>query len=141
MGVVEGMHVSEVAEKYRDLYAQWQNCGLNDKTTRFENGETKAEVRKRIFTALSEYAEKTPYKNIAISAHGITISQALLVFNIKKSNIPNGSILHLCYHNRHWKYLGFLEAVFNKRQYLSPHRLFHKPETPVFPFNSGESNV
>lgn len=141
MGVVEGMHVSEVAEKYRDLYAQWQNCGLNDKTTRFENGETKAEVRKRIFTALSEYAENTPYKNIAISAHGITISQALLVFNIKKSNIPNGSILHLSYHNRHWKYLGFIEAVFAKEQHPSSYRLIHKSETPVFPFNSGESNA
>ena len=106
MGVVEGMHVQDVAKKFPELYKKWQNCCLSDKTTHFENGETKAEVRQRIFATFNDYAQQSKYKNIAISAHGITISQSLLLFNIKKANIPNGSVLHLTYNNHHWKYRG-----------------------------------
>ena len=141
MGVAEGMHVDEVTEKFRDLYAKWQNCSLNDKTTRFENGETKAEVRKRIFAALADYAEKTVYRNIAISAHGITISQALLVFNVKKSNIPNGAVLHLSYHNHHWKYLGFIKNTPIGEPRRLPHHLERKAKISIRPFTIGEDHA
>lgn len=141
MGVVEGMHVDEVTAKFPDLYAKWQNCSLNDKSTHFENGETKAEVRQRIFAALADYAEKTSYHNIAISAHGITISQALLVFNVKRSNIPNGSVLHLSYHNHHWKYLGFIENTLPRQPRHLPPRLHAKPKISVRPFIIGEHHA
>ena len=53
MGIVEGMHISEVEKKYKDIYLKWRDCRLEDTTTRFENGETKAEVRQRILEVLN----------------------------------------------------------------------------------------
>lgn len=109
MGIVEGMHISEVEADYAELYHRWRNCRLDDTTTRFPNGETKAEVRKRIFEALEYYADKTAYRQIAVSGHGITISQILLTLGIVRSDIPNGSVAHLSRKNRKWHFHGFLE--------------------------------
>lgn len=109
MGIVEGLHISEVETKYKDIYLKWRNCSLEDTTTRFENGETKAEVRQRILEVLNHYAEETDYICIGISGHGITISQTLLSLGIRKYDIPNGSVMHLTYRGHNWNYNGFVE--------------------------------
>ena len=84
MGVVEGMHISCAEKKYAQTYEKWRSGKLKDLLTSFENGESKADVRKRIFEALEYYANNTNYVNIAISTHGIAISQILQYFGIKK---------------------------------------------------------
>ena len=137
MGIVEGMHINDVIKKYKDIYAKWQNCTLSDTTTKFENGETKAEVRKRIFAALNEYAENTPFHNIGISAHGITISQTLLAFNIPKNDITNGSILHLSYHNKHWKYIGFLK----NNIFTNKHPSYGRCLSASYNYNKGKKHA
>lgn len=109
MGIVEGMHITDVENKYAELYQRWRNCRLDDTTTRFPDGETKAEVRKRIFEVLEYFADKTSYRQIAVSGHGITISQILLTLGIVRSDIPNGSVAHLSRKNRKWHFHGFLE--------------------------------
>ncbi len=108
MGIIEGMHISAAEKKFPEVYRHWRSTAPEDAATRFEEGETKAEVRKRIFEALNYYARQTSYRNIAVSGHGITISQILLYFNILRSNIPNGSILHLTYLNGEWHYDGLI---------------------------------
>ena len=108
MGIVEGMHISTAEKRFPELYRHWRSNKPGDRMTRFEKGETKAEVRHRIFEALTHYAQETPYRNIAISGHGITISQLLLNFNIQQADIPNGAVLHLIYRRGKWIYGGFI---------------------------------
>ncbi|MBE6444841.1 MAG: histidine phosphatase family protein [Alphaproteobacteria bacterium] len=109
MGVVEGMHISLAEKKYADTYKHWRSGKLSDLLTHFEHGESKAQVRKRVFDALEHYAQNTKYKNIAISTHGIAIAQILQYFGIKKTNIPNGAVLFISYNKPIWNYEGFVE--------------------------------
>lgn len=110
MGVVEGMHISVAEKRYSELYRHWRSNNPQDRATRFANGETKAEVRQRIFEALNYYARETAYRRVAVSGHGITISQLLLHFDILRSDIPNGAILHLGYHQEQWSCFGFINS-------------------------------
>lgn len=106
MGVVEGMHISVVEKEFADLYNQWRN----DKTgsIRFKGGETKSEVRRRIFSGLNYYAENTPHPNIGISSHGIAISQIMQYLGHECSDVPNGAILHISHQAQNWQYHEFL---------------------------------
>ncbi len=109
MGVIEGLHLSLAEKLYAETYKHWRSNKPKDLLTRFENGETKADVRKRVFAALDHYAQNTTYQNIAISSHGIAIAQILQYLGIKKTDIPNGSILFLIYNHNSWKYNGFIK--------------------------------
>lgn len=102
MGIVEGMHISVVEKEFDDLYHQWRYN--KEGTTRFKNGETKSEVRRRILQGLNFYADTTAHRNIAISSHGIAISQMMLYLGIECPDIPNGAILHLSQENGNWQY-------------------------------------
>lgn len=111
VGVIEGLPYAEVKERYAEIYQRWRECKLDDTSTRFEGGESKYEVRQRVFAALNHYAQKSPYINIAISGHGIILSQALLALGIHHPDIPNCAIIHLQYRNKPttWRFLGFVE--------------------------------
>ena len=106
MGVVEGLHISIVEKNYTELYEQWKNNKQG--STRFKGGETKAEVRRRILQALNYYAECTPYRNIAISSHGIAISQMMQYLGFDCHDVPNGAILHLTYEPRSWQFVELI---------------------------------
>ncbi len=108
MGVVEGMHISAAEKRYAATYALWRNPLNQHKNIHFQNGESKDDVRKRIFEALTYYARETTYKSVAVSGHGITISQTLLSFGMNVPDIKNGAVIHLGYTHPEWHYLGFL---------------------------------
>ncbi len=107
MGIVEGMHISFVEKKFAEIYTRWRNDPSG--SVRFKGGETKGEVRKRILQGLNFYALTTPHQNIAISSHGIVLSQMMQHLGINKYDIPNGSVLHLYYQNPNWHYHEFLQ--------------------------------
>lgn len=110
VGVIEGMLYTDVLEKYKSSYERWRSSDKTFIGVHFKNGETKRNVRKRVFNALKYYAEHTPYLNIAISAHGIILIQALLALGIEQRDIPNGAIIQLRYQDSEWKSLGFVTA-------------------------------
>ena len=103
VGVIEGMHFSEIEEKYGEEYKRWRSSDIRDEDFHFERGESKREVCMRVFDGLNYYAESSPYQNIAISAHGIVLSQVLLRLEHKEYTINNGSIISLEYDNGNWK--------------------------------------
>lgn len=106
MGIVEGMHISWVEKNFAETYSKWRN----DKSgkTRFTGGESKQEVRKRIFDGLSHYANNTNHQNIGISSHGIALSQIMQHLGVPRYDIPNGAILHISHHSSVWKYHDFI---------------------------------
>ena len=103
VGVIEGMHFSEIEKKYGEEYKRWRSSSIRDENFHFERGESKREVYLRIFEGLNHYAENSPYQKIAISTHGIVLSQVLLRLEHKEYTINNGSIICLEYDNKNWK--------------------------------------
>ncbi len=110
VGVAEGLHYTEAQQQFGDLYRQWRSADPKYIDTRFKDGESKRDVQKRVFKALNEYAKNSKYQNIAVSGHGITLSQTLMALDIEQPDIPNGAVIHLQYDNsnNHWKFLGFV---------------------------------
>lgn len=108
MGIIEGMHISLAEKRFAETYALWRDPGYQKKNIRFKDGESKEDVRRRVFEALNYYARATAYQNLAVSGHGITLSQTLLYFNIEKPEIENGAIVHIGYDSPQWEYFGFV---------------------------------
>ena len=108
VGEIEGMHHTEIAAKFGEKYKQWRSLDVKYENLRFEGGESKKEVRQRVFDGLNQYAKKSPYQTIAVSSHGIMLSQLMIALGQNGTDIPNGSILCLTYQDENWKIQGFI---------------------------------
>lgn len=97
MGIVEGMHISTLEKTYPLLYRKWRNEPLSQ--IKFDGGESKLDVRKRILSGINHYATQTTHHNIGISSHGIAISQIMQYLGKNCSSISNGAILHISHQN------------------------------------------
>ncbi len=102
------MHYTQAMEKFGDLYKKWRSAKHPDEDICFEEGESKRQVRQRVFSALQQYAQ-SKYNNIAISGHGITLTETLHALNIDKEEVDNGEIIHLQYDNDNWHYIGSIK--------------------------------
>ncbi|MBQ9090527.1 MAG: histidine phosphatase family protein [Alphaproteobacteria bacterium] len=102
VGEIEGLHYTVVQEKFQEKYQQWRSSHPDFQDMRFVGGESKTDVRTRLFEALNDYAEKTNYTHIAVSGHGILLSQMLLALGHDIPHIENGTVLHLIWDNRQW---------------------------------------
>ncbi len=108
VGIAEGLYYTQAMEKFGDLYKKWRSAKLADEDIHFEEGESKRQVRQRVFSALQQYAQ-SKYNNIAISGHGITLTETLHALNIDKEEVDNGEIIHLQYDNDNWHYIGSIK--------------------------------
>ncbi len=108
VGEIEGLHYTEIREKFGEKYDAWRSLDEKYLDLSFKGGETKRQVRTRIFDALNEYAQKTTYSQIGISGHGILLTQVLLALGCQADDIPNGTVLHLIFRDNMWINAGFL---------------------------------
>ena len=108
VGIAEGLHYTQAMEKFGDTYRQWRSADPRYEDIHFEDGESKKQVRQRVFSALEQYA-RSKYNNIAVSGHGITLAETLHALNVDKEEVDNGEIIHLQYDNDNWKFVGILK--------------------------------
>ncbi len=108
VGVVEGMHYLEAKEKYSIEFEKMHSHGREYDESCYPGGETRKQVRERVFDGLEYWAVNKKYNNIAISSHGIMLSQILFALGENKTDIPNGSILHIRKENGKWSIVGWL---------------------------------
>lgn len=108
VGEIEGMHYQDIQSRYGEKYQQWRSSDRAFENLRFEGGESKKEVRERVFAGLNDHAENSPHKTIAVSSHGIMLTQLLLALGQEGQEIPNGSILCLTYDDGSWTVNGFM---------------------------------
>lgn len=108
VGEIEGMHYTDIQAKFGEKYQQWRSSDPRFENLRFEGGESKKEVRERVFSGLNDYALHSPYSVIAVSSHGIMLSQLLLALGREHENIPNGAVLCLSYRDGLWNVNGFV---------------------------------
>lgn len=108
LGQAEGLYYDEIEKKFGNLCRLWRQSSNTDNDIRFPGGESKKEVRFRIFDGLNYYANQTSYHNLGISSHGIMLTQILQFFRTNQTDIPNCSILHIQNINHNWQCKGFL---------------------------------
>lgn len=106
VGIVEGWPREDIKAQYPELYNQWRNAGNSDVC--YPGGETRRQVRQRIFAGLDAWADKE-YDCVAVSSHGIMLGQILTALNLPyDENIPNGAILHIRKENGRWGVIEWL---------------------------------
>ena len=108
VGEIEGLHYKIVQEKFKEKYNNWRSLDEKYLDLSFTGGESKRQVRTRVFNGLNEYARNSALNFIAISGHGILISQVLLALKQPIKDVPNGSILHLTYQDNQWNFESFI---------------------------------
>ena len=108
VGEIEGMHYTEIQEKYGEKYQQWRSLDCKYENMCFEGGETKKQVRQRVFGGLEDYAKNSAYDVIAVSSHGIMLAQVLIAMKVGVVDVKNGAILHICYDNDVWRVVEWL---------------------------------
>lgn len=110
VGVIEGLHHTEATAKYGNDYAKWRNRDDKYPDFCFEGGETKLQVRERVFAGLQNLAEKSEYQVMAIASHGIMLGQVMLAIGAPDKEVDNGSILHLIYEDGNWIFGGLFSV-------------------------------
>lgn len=107
VGEIEGMHYADIADKFGEKYRQWRSSDPKYENLRFAGGESKKDVRQRVFEGLLQYAENSPYSVMAVSSHGIMLTQLLIALGQNGRDVPNGSILCLTFDDGRWQIEGF----------------------------------
>ena len=102
------MSYLEAKEKYSAEFEKMHTKGKEYDDSCYPNGETRRQVRKRVFDGLEYWASNNSYNKIAISSHGIMLSQILFMLGEKQTDIPNGSILHIRKNNNIWAIIEWL---------------------------------
>ncbi len=108
VGVVEGMHYIEAKEKYSEEFEKMHSHDHDNDDACYPKGETRKQVRTRVFEGLEYWASKNEYKCVAIASHGIMLSQTLIALGENVSDIPNGSILHIKKENGLWSMVEWI---------------------------------
>lgn len=107
VGVVEGMHYTKIRDKYTDIFNKMHTPGNEFEDVCYPEGESKKQVRERVFAGLEEWANKN-YSSIAISSHGIMLTQTLIALGEKIDDVKNGAILHIKKENNQWSIVEWI---------------------------------
>lgn len=110
VGVIEGLHHTEATAKYGEDYAKWRNRDGKYPDFCFEGGETKLQVRERVFAGLQNLVENSEYQVMAIASHGIMLGQVMLAIGAPDKEVDNGSILHLINEDGNWIFGGLFSV-------------------------------
>lgn len=107
VGVVEGWPREEIKAKYYELFNQWHSTGQENVC--YPGGETRRQVRQRVFEGLENWVLNENYRCVAVSSHGIMLGQILIALGQEdQRNIPNGAILHVRKQNDQWKIIEWI---------------------------------
>ena len=107
VGCVEGWPQDKILSQYKDIYEKLHNV-VPDENICYPGGETKKQVRERVFAGLEYWVSQKDYDVIAISSHGIALAQTMIALGQSCQNVPNGAILHLKKENDTWQIIGWI---------------------------------
>lgn len=108
VGVVEGLHYTEIRDKFPDIFEKMHIPGTEFENVCYPEGETRKQVRERVFAGLEMWARKPNYKTVAVSSHGIMLSQTLTALGLDAVEVKNGAVLHIKKENDKWSVVEWL---------------------------------
>ena len=97
VGEIEEKHKKDIWEKFGEKYALWCAPGEANLDLSFKGGETRRQVRKRVFEGLDDYVRHNPHQIIGIASHGVMMRQIVQAINRDSYSIDNCTIMHLRY--------------------------------------------
>lgn len=115
VGILEGLHHSEATARFGGDYAKWRDREKRYADFCFEGGETKLQVRDRVFEGLQDRAENAPYRVMAVASHGIMLGQLLILLGAPDREVDNGSILHISYDDGSWHFVELVSVNEEKK--------------------------
>ncbi len=107
VGCVEGWPKDKIISQYKEIYQKLHDI-IPDENACYPGGETKKQVRERVFAGLEYWAAQSNYNTIAISSHGIMLAQTMTALGQKCNDVPNGAILHIKKENDAWQIIGWI---------------------------------
>ena len=107
VGEAEGITYLEAIKRYGEFYRNWRSNDEKFLDIAIKGGETKRQVRQRIFEGLKKYADTN--KNIAVAGHGIILSQTLAGLGHDAREVDNCAILCLDFDGQNFTVDGFVE--------------------------------
>lgn len=109
VGVIEGMKWQDIANEYGEQYKKWKSEKLEFLDFSMPKGESKRQVRERVLGKIVSIADEKKYETVAISGHGITLSQVLQALtNSEEMEIPNASAILIEYKDGNFINHGFV---------------------------------
>lgn len=108
VGVVEGWHYTKIMAEYGDVFDKLHHPQAGTDDACYPGGESKKQVRERVFAGLEEWAAKDEYTSIAVSSHGIMLAQTCVALNQPMQDIKNAAILHIRKDHDTWKIIEWL---------------------------------
>lgn len=108
VGVVEGLHYTEIRDKFPDIFEKMHIPGTEFENVCYPGGETRKQVRERVFAGLEDWTRKPDYKTVAVSSHGIMLSQTLTALGLDAVEVKNGAVLHIKKENNQWSVVEWL---------------------------------
>lgn len=105
VGVVEGMHYTDILKQYKDIFEKLHSPNIEDCfDVCYPQGETKRQVQERMWQGLQNWCNcREGYHTIAISSHGIALAQIMNALGQYTQDIKNGAILHISEDKGTWK--------------------------------------
>ena len=107
VGVVEGWHYTRIMAEYGDIFDKLHNPQDGTDDACYPGGESKKQVRERIFSGLEYWSNKN-YNAIALSSHGIMLAQTCVALKQPAQEIKNAAILHIRKDDGEWKIIEWL---------------------------------
>lgn len=98
-GINEGQYHKDII--LTEEYKTWRNLDAEYINFRFEGGESKYEIMRRMYGAISALLS-TPQKIIGISSHSAAIRYLVLQFGIQMPRLENGALIRLSYEDDKW---------------------------------------
>ena len=100
LGVCEGMHRQQVAEKYPEIWNEWYGENMIMET-RWPGGESKQEMQQRMFNGINKLLD-IPEKVIGIASHSGSMRYFFLAFGYGPHKMENTALFHLVYEDGNW---------------------------------------
>ena len=102
VGLCEGLTRDEIANKYPEIWEKWYNDDGNiNWSIRWPKGESKQEIKDRLFTAFEKILN-TKETTIGIASHSGSIRYFLLGLGYGPHKMPNTALFHIIYEDGKW---------------------------------------
>ena len=109
VGEAEGLNYKDIQTKFGDIFAKMHDKMNKTEDVCYPGGETRRQVKERIFEGLNNLAKNDKHNVFAIASHGIMLSQTINALNGNcNDDIKNGSILHIKNENDEWSIVEWI---------------------------------
>lgn len=100
VGVCEGMYKNDIQKKYPEIWERWYNSEMIMEA-RWPNGESKKEIRDRMFVAFNKMIQGNE-SIVGVASHGGAMRYFLYALGYGPHKMENTALFHVVYEDEKW---------------------------------------